>query len=132
MNLEYVRKKLEKHAGFRVAQKQSDRAFEIGQMILEARIKCGFTQKQLAQKIRTKQPSIARIEGGAVTPTIAILEKIVLALKCDLRISLQPRTFKVNRKPTVNKSNPVTLLDFYKSDSLIAFERNINFSIQSK
>lgn len=45
-------------------QTKSDLAFEIAQEVLEARLTKGLTQKQLAQKMDTQQPAIARVENG--------------------------------------------------------------------
>lgn len=46
----------------------------------------GLTQQQLAEKAGIKQPALARIESGAVTPRTATLAKLAVALgvKIDL------------------------------------------------
>ena len=41
--------------------------------IIEARIKKGMTQKDVADKIGTKQSAIARLEAGNTNPTIKFL-----------------------------------------------------------
>ncbi len=57
--------------------------------IIEARLKKGMTQKEVADKIGTKQSAIARLEGGDTNPTIGFLEKIASVLGARLTIQLQ-------------------------------------------
>lgn len=60
----------------------------ISQMI-EARIKRGLTQKELAKKIGTKQSAIARIESGNANTSLDFLEKIATAMKSKLIIEFR-------------------------------------------
>ncbi len=60
--------------------RKDDIAFDVGQMIIEARILKGLTQKELAKKVKTQQPSIARIESGSMLPSLTFLNKIAKAL----------------------------------------------------
>ena len=57
--------------------------------IIEARLKKGMTQKDIADKIGTKQSAIARLEAGNTNPTIGFLEKIASVLGTKLTIQLQ-------------------------------------------
>lgn len=54
--------------------------------IIEARIKSKMSQDQLAQKSGLKQPNIARIESGSVTPSLQTLGKIAQGLGTRLEI----------------------------------------------
>ena len=56
---------------------------------IAARIKKGMTQKDLANKIGTKQSAIARLEGGNTNHTLEFLEKIASVLGYKLRVHLQ-------------------------------------------
>jgi transcriptional regulator with XRE-family HTH domain len=80
MSLNELKERLFKNKKFRDEYYKKDLAFEIGQMLLEARAEKGVTQEVLAVRIGTKQPSIARIENGASLPSLATLEKIAHAL----------------------------------------------------
>ena len=42
-----------------------------------ARRRSGLTQRQLAERCRVPQPTIARIESGAVTPRVDTLESLL-------------------------------------------------------
>lgn len=85
-HLENLKSRLLKNPEFRKAYFNQDVASEMGQRIFEARVKCGWSQERLARKIGTQQPSIARIERGAVVPTLPMLQKIANALKINLEL----------------------------------------------
>jgi len=57
--------------------------------IIELRRKKGLTQKDLAEKIGTKQTAIARIESGRINPTVNLLERIAMALNSRLIIRFE-------------------------------------------
>ena len=57
--------------------------------IIEARLKKRMTQKDVADRIGTKQSAIARFEGGNTNPTIDFLEKIAAVLGTKLTIQLK-------------------------------------------
>jgi predicted transcriptional regulator len=61
--------------------------YEVISELLSARIKGGITQKELAQKIGTKQSAIARFEAGNINPSLGFLEKIAEVMGYKLTIS---------------------------------------------
>ena len=70
-------------------QKEYDKnklSFEVAQMVIETRIAKKMSQKELAKRIGTKQPSIARIENGNSLPSLRLLKKIASALGTELRV----------------------------------------------
>lgn len=69
-------------------QKLEPRYTLISQLI-EARVKKGLTQAEVAKKVGTKQSAIARIEAGNANPTIGFLEKISKALDSKLIIQVR-------------------------------------------
>lgn len=56
--------------------------------LISARIKGRVTQKELAQKIGTRQSAIARFEAGSVNPSLGFLEKIADVMGYRINISL--------------------------------------------
>ena len=58
--------------------------FKLIEAIIEQRINHGVTQKQLAEKIGTKQSAIARFESGSYNPTLSFLKKVAAALGMKL------------------------------------------------
>ena len=62
--------------------------FSIIEQVIRKRLEKGLSQKQLAEKVGTKQSAISRLEGGNSNPSVAFLEKISKALGGKLQISL--------------------------------------------
>ncbi len=56
--------------------RKHDFRFEVANLITEARYHYGLTQAQLAKKVGTQQPSIARIESGSTLPSLSFLERL--------------------------------------------------------
>ncbi|MFB6226009.1 MAG: multiprotein-bridging factor 1 family protein [Candidatus Paceibacteria bacterium] len=75
---------LEEDDDFRESYFKKDFVFELGQILIEARTRRGLTQEELAQKIGSKQPAIARIENGRSLPTLNTLKRIARALNTHL------------------------------------------------
>jgi len=63
--------------------------YQLISQLIEARVKKGITQKELAKKIGTKQSAIARLESGMSNPSIAFLEKVTSALGSKLMIQIK-------------------------------------------
>ena len=62
--------------------------FSIIKQVIQKRIDRGLSQKQLAEKIGTKQSAISRLEGGNSNPSVAFLEKVSKALGGKLQVSI--------------------------------------------
>jgi len=60
--------------------------FRLSQMIIAKRIEKGMSQADLAKKIGTKQPAVARLESGTYNPSVTLLKKTAKALDSSLRI----------------------------------------------
>ena len=55
--------------------------------LIAARIKRKMTQADVAQKVGTKQSSIARLEGGSINPSLDFLQKVAQAMGLSIRLS---------------------------------------------
>ncbi len=62
--------------------------YSIIEQVIRKRLDKGLSQKQLADKIGTKQSAISRLEGGNSNPSVAFLEKVSKALGGKLQISI--------------------------------------------
>ena len=60
-------------------------------MIREARRRAGLTQAELAERINTAQPNVARWESADMSPTVDVLSRIVQACGLELIVRLIPR-----------------------------------------
>lgn len=76
MTHEEVKKELLKNKKIAAAFRQNDLAYNIGCMVEELRLRNGLSQTALAQKIGTKQTSIARLESGSSLPSLSFLKRI--------------------------------------------------------
>ncbi len=63
---------------------------EPGYQIARLRILKGLTQAQLAERVGTRQPSIARLENGTSVPSLSFLQKIASALDARIEVKLVP------------------------------------------
>lgn len=94
---ELIEKLKREDKAFAKEYEKIDLAFEISEMVFEARIDAGLSQTALAKKVGTQQSSIARIESGASLPSLSFLEKIAKALKTEL-VPPQFRKFQKNSR----------------------------------
>lgn len=83
--LEQLKEKLLKNNEYRKEILKQDLSFEIAESIINARIKMGITQKELAKKLKTKQSGIARLESGRNYPSFKTLEKIAEILGVNIK-----------------------------------------------
>lgn len=60
-------------------------------IIRRARKRANLTQAELAKRLGTSQPVVARWESGRVSPTIATLARLIKACELSLSISLVER-----------------------------------------
>src|SRR5580700_11939503 len=63
--------------------------------LLRARRRAGLTQAEVAVRMGTKTPAVARLEAGGGTrrhsPSVATLRKYAQAVGCSLEIRLRPQ-----------------------------------------
>ena len=84
-------------------------AVDVGIEILGARLDADLTQAQLAKKLGTKQPSVARVERGKVLASLPFLQRIANATKHRLVVKL------------VGCSPCFTSSDTHTTESLVSF-----------
>lgn len=88
INYIQFKKRLLKNKEIKKAYEKLGPEFILIEMIIKRRIEKGLSQKELAQKIGTKQSAISRLESGNYNPTFVFLQKIAEALDTELEISL--------------------------------------------
>jgi len=64
------------------------------QGMIGARNRAGLTQQELARKMGTTQPVVARLEGGRTRPSMRTLERLAKATGSRLLIRFEPRERK--------------------------------------
>jgi ribosome-binding protein aMBF1 (putative translation factor) len=66
--------------------------FALARAVIAARVTAGITQEQLAQRMKTTQSVIARLESGRTHPSTQTLERLAAATGTRLKISFEPAT----------------------------------------
>ncbi|MBP6989394.1 helix-turn-helix transcriptional regulator [Candidatus Shapirobacteria bacterium] len=61
--------------------------YELINKLIEARIKKKMTQKDIADRMGTKQSALARLESGHANPTISFIQKLATALGTDITLT---------------------------------------------
>lgn len=64
---------------------------DITRVILDARIRAGMTQIELAEKSGISQADISRLEKGTRNPSIALLKRLAEAMDSTLKIEFIPK-----------------------------------------
>jgi transcriptional regulator with XRE-family HTH domain len=66
------------------------REFQFVRALIEARMRAGLSQTELARRMTTSQSYIARVESGKVRPSTAALERLAKATGSRLKITFEP------------------------------------------
>lgn len=85
------KKEILKDRKVRLAYKALGPEFEIIVALIKRRLEKGFTQRELAQRVGTKQSAIARLESGTYNPSLDFLKKVTQALDARLKITVSGR-----------------------------------------
>ena len=83
------KKKLLADPKIRRALKETEIEYQIARAIIEARIKRGLTQSELAKRLNTKQSVISRVETAQTTPSLSFLKRLADALQADLQVNFR-------------------------------------------
>jgi transcriptional regulator with XRE-family HTH domain len=75
-----------KEPSYKKAYEDSGIEFEIAKEIIEARIKSGLSQEELAALMETSQSAIARLESGTSLPSMRTLAKLAKATNSQIQI----------------------------------------------
>ena len=87
-NYKQLKTKLLKNKEIKLAYEKLGPEFAVIEMIIKRRIESSLSQKELAQRIGTKQSAISRLESGTYNPSLSFLKKVADALDARLKISL--------------------------------------------
>lgn len=85
-----IAKEWSKDTEFKKAYDELAPEFALARSLIEARVRAGLTQEELADKMGTSQPSIARLESGH-KPSLKTLERVAEMTGSKLMIQLVPQ-----------------------------------------
>jgi ribosome-binding protein aMBF1 (putative translation factor) len=80
-------KKWFKNKKFKAAYDALEEEYALAGALIDARAKAGLSQRELARRMKTTQPAIARMESGRQLPSAATLLRLAEATGTKLRIS---------------------------------------------
>ena len=73
---------------FRLRWHGREPAYKIARELIRLRKRQGLSQTEVARRAGLKQPAIARLESGAVTPTLGTIQRVAQALGKQVEVSL--------------------------------------------
>ena len=73
----------------RAGYQRAQRAFELGEQLRALRELQRLSQSELARRMGSTQPAIARLEAGRVAPSLNTLDRAAAALGVELVITFQ-------------------------------------------
>ncbi|OHA69083.1 MAG: transcriptional regulator [Candidatus Wildermuthbacteria bacterium RIFCSPLOWO2_01_FULL_47_18] len=89
INYEEFKRKALKNKELKQRYDALEPEFALITMLIQKRLQKKLTQKELAQKIGTKQSAISRLESGTYNPTLSFIGKVADALDASVAISLK-------------------------------------------
>jgi len=89
-----MHKKWMNEAKYRKAYDALEEEFALAKAVIDARNRAGLTQDELARRMGTTQPVVARLEGGRARPSMRTLERLAAATDHRLLITFEPRFVK--------------------------------------
>lgn len=72
---------------FKKAWEESEADYLLATQLIEARLSRKLSQRDLAQKVKTSQAAISRIEAMNGNPSLSLLKRIAKALDVKLHVS---------------------------------------------
>lgn len=85
-----LHKKWVSKPGYKRAYDALEEEFSLTAALIEARSRAGLTQEEVAERMKTTQAVVARLEGGGSMPSTRTLEKYAKATGSKLRIVFEP------------------------------------------
>lgn len=75
---------------YRKAYEALEDELAMAKAIIAARNRAGLTQMELARKMGTTQPVVARMEGGGIQPSLRTFQRLAQATGSKLTIRFEP------------------------------------------
>jgi ribosome-binding protein aMBF1 (putative translation factor) len=85
-----MHKRWMKEPKYRKAYESLEDEFVLAAAVMGVRKRAGLTQEELARKMGTTQPVVARLEGGQWRPSMRTLQRLAEATGSRLHISFAP------------------------------------------
>jgi len=112
-----ARDEYQPHSGY----SSSPHAIGAGFLVLVARELTGTTQRRLAERVGTSQPTLARIETGTRIPTVRTLLRVARAAEFELVLGLRRPDARLPPQHTLDAFALVGTLHLNEDDGLADF-----------
>ena len=86
---QFKQEQFAKKPGLKRAYDIPDPQHQLARQIIDARLKKGLSQTQLAKKIGSGQSSIARLESGDYNPSLKFLQRVARATDVKVKVSFE-------------------------------------------
>ena len=83
--------KWRKDLAYRKAYAALDEEFTLAAALIEERTNADISQEEIAKRMRTSQPAVARLEGGQGKPSVNTLRRYARATGTRLKISFEAK-----------------------------------------
>jgi predicted transcriptional regulator len=90
-NYTQIKKRLLKNSRIKQAYEELRPEFEVIALLIDMRLRKRLSQRELAERVGTKQSAISRFESGAYNPSLSFLYKIADALDARVKVSIQSK-----------------------------------------
>ena len=80
-----------KDPAYRAAYSALDEEFTLAAALIAARTSADMSQQDIAKRMRTSQPAVARLEGGRGNPSLETLRRYARATGTQLKITFEPK-----------------------------------------
>jgi len=78
-----------KEPAYRRAYDALDEEFALAAALIDARGQAGLSQEDVAERMRTSQQTVSRLEGGRANPSVGTLRRYAKATGTRLKISFE-------------------------------------------
>jgi len=84
----YKQKRLKQDPEFWAGYEERFETFKLGVLLKQARLEAGFTQEQVAKRLKTTKSVVSRMENHATDIRLSTLEKFAKALGRRIYVAL--------------------------------------------
>ena len=85
----YKKKRMKQDPEFWVGYDDRLETFKLGILLKQARLEAGFTQEQIAKRLKTTKSVVSRMENHATDIRLSTLEKFAKALGREIHVTLR-------------------------------------------
>jgi len=96
--LEQLREELLADPDVRAAYEEQTPEHAIARAVIAARARAGLNQTELAARMETSQPFVARLESGRTLPSLRTLLKVAAATDTEPRFEFKPKRKNKDRE----------------------------------